>query len=100
MATTFFLLRGLCEPVIIVHCTHGANRTGYFVAMALVELYGMTIQDALAAFASIRPPGVWRLEYVQALLGKFGGSMLTIPPPPEWDPAMLAKLDAVAGRVL
>jgi protein-tyrosine phosphatase len=42
------------ERLVAVHCTHGVNRTGFFVATYLVEKVGMGIKEALEAFGSAR----------------------------------------------
>ena len=53
---------------VVVHCTHGQNRSGYFVVQFLVRQCGYTPADALAAFAQARPPGILRDNYVNAIL--------------------------------
>lgn len=77
------------NSIAIIHCTHGLNRTGYVITRALVELQGYSLVDALAAFAAVRPPGLWRAEYVKALHERYGGPQPELPTPPEW-----AKLEA------
>ena len=72
------------SPVSIIHCTHGTNRTGYLVTIALVVLHQMSVQKALATFAKMRPPGLWKEEYARALVTKFGGSVPKLPSPPAW----------------
>ena len=42
------------EPIAIVHCTHGINRTGYFIAHALVSLHGMRLDEALVRGSGLR----------------------------------------------
>jgi mRNA-capping enzyme len=54
---------------LVVHCTHGQNRSGYFVAHLLMRRFGHTPQAALAAFAQARPPGILRLNYVTGIFG-------------------------------
>jgi protein-tyrosine phosphatase len=36
------------KAVVLVHCTHGLNRTGYFVVHALVALTQISLQQARA----------------------------------------------------
>ena len=81
------------SPIAVVHCTHGINRTGYLVAIALVRLHHMSVQQALAAFAKVRPPGVWREEYVRTLVAKYGGSMPKLAPPPAWSSQLPKRED-------
>ena len=73
------------DTVAVVHCTHGINRTGFLIAIALVRLHGYSLCDALDAFAKIRPPGVWREEYIKALHDSFGGPPPPVPEKPEWE---------------
>ena len=72
------------SSLAIVHCTHGLNRTGYVVVRALCDVHGYNLVDALGMFAAIRPPGLWREEYLRALQAKLGGPMPALPVPPEW----------------
>ena len=72
------------NSLAIVHCTHGLNRTGYVVVRALCDVHGYNLIDALGMFAAIRPPGLWREEYLRALQAKLGGPMPALPVPPEW----------------
>lgn len=39
---------------IVVHCTHGFNRTGFMIITFLVENLGYTIQQAFEAFVNAR----------------------------------------------
>jgi mRNA-capping enzyme len=71
--------------VAVMHCTHGLNRTGFLLVYALCVLDGCTLAEALTIFGQVRPPGLWREQYVQALHDKFGGPLPPLPQPPEWD---------------
>ena len=46
------------EEYIAIHCAYGFNRTGFVVCCYLVEKENMTAEEALEAFALVRPP--WR----------------------------------------
>ncbi|EOD19467.1 hypothetical protein EMIHUDRAFT_209015 [Emiliania huxleyi CCMP1516] len=71
---------------VVVHCTHGLNRTGYVVATALCRLEPhIPLGEALAAFSEQRPPGLWREQYVRALHDTYGGAIPPLPPPPSWE---------------
>ena len=61
------------------------DSTGFLIAIALVRLHGYSLCDALDAFAKIRPPGVWREEYIKALHDSFGGPPPPVPEKPEWE---------------
>ena len=67
------------QPVVLVHCVHGHNLTGYFIVHALVAVHGYTVAGALAAFAHLRPPGLYRPEYAAALEAEFGCAQLPLP---------------------
>ncbi|KAL1520285.1 hypothetical protein AB1Y20_023751 [Prymnesium parvum] len=87
--------------VVVIHCTHGLNRTGYIVVRALVELHSYSLIDALDAFGKLRPPGLWRGEYVHALHQRYQGPRPQLPPPPEWEAHAAeahAEADAPGGR--
>ena len=64
-------LRGAnCWPVILVHCTHGFNRTG-----AMLVHYAMRCRGArpdlvkhLGKFAECRPPGIYKDGYISGVL--------------------------------
>jgi atypical dual specificity phosphatase len=42
------------RPLIGVHCTHGLNRTGYFVCRYLMARMGFEPQEAIDAFDEAR----------------------------------------------
>ncbi|GLC33354.1 hypothetical protein PLESTB_000342300 [Pleodorina starrii] len=46
------------DEYIAVHCAYGFNRTGFVLCCYLIECCGMSVEDALEAFAQCRPPGV------------------------------------------
>ena len=43
------------EKVIVVHCTHGFNRTGLIVCSYLCKYHGMTVDEAVTHFKKRRP---------------------------------------------
>ncbi|KAF0686315.1 Aste57867_21921 [Aphanomyces stellatus] len=72
-------------PVVIVHCTHGLNRTGYLIARYLIATRGLSVKDALTTFASARPPGLIKHFYVQTLYDMFEQSEHAVMPTlPAW----------------
>jgi hypothetical protein len=46
--------------VVIVHCTHGLNRTGFMVCRWLMRAKGWTAAQALEYFSFMRAPGIMR----------------------------------------
>lgn len=69
---------------VVIHCTHGHNRTGYVIAHFLCSRRKRPLHEVLAELAHIRPPGLWRAEYVRALHDEFGGPAPIYPEPPAW----------------
>uniref|UniRef100_A0A1B6J1W6 Uncharacterized protein n=2 Tax=Homalodisca liturata TaxID=320908 RepID=A0A1B6J1W6_9HEMI len=63
------------EAVIAVHCTHGVNRTGYFICRYMIENMNIPPDDALLHFQGARGHEVERQNYVKDLKnGCNGGS--------------------------
>lgn len=46
------------DSIVLVHCTHGLNRTGAFVCAALQRFMGMDAWTAMITFQNARPPGM------------------------------------------
>lgn len=42
------------HEIIVVHCTHGFNRTGFMIISFLVEKLKYTVEEAFVAFAKAR----------------------------------------------
>ncbi|XP_057364724.1 RNA/RNP complex-1-interacting phosphatase-like [Daphnia carinata] len=53
--------------VLMVHCTHGLNRTGYLVSRYMVERRGFQPADAIAAFNEARGHCIERENYLEDL---------------------------------
>lgn len=102
---------------ILVHCTHGHNRTGYMIVhylmrtlsisvtqvsfflfirccfacclveqknCCILEFFGM---QAIKLFADVRPPGIYKPDYIDALYNFYHErkpEMVACPPTPEW----------------
>jgi hypothetical protein len=58
---------------LVVHCTHGLNRTGFMLVQLMMRRLGMPAPAALRAFALARPPGILRPNYARALITESGG---------------------------
>lgn len=75
---------------ILVHCTHGFNRTGYMIvsyALRMLADAKTTVERALAAFAAARPPGIYKQYYVDHLFRYYHQKPPHNFPPvklPEW----------------
>ncbi|CAG0895731.1 unnamed protein product [Darwinula stevensoni] len=73
------------QKIVVVHCTHGFNRTGFFICCYLVEKCDFDVGKAVADFAKARPPGIYREEYLQELFLRYGDVKDTPAAPPMPD---------------
>lgn len=55
------------DQAIAVHCHYGFNRTGFFICSYLIERCGLTVSQALDAYARARPTGVHHPHFVDEL---------------------------------
>lgn len=72
---------------IAVHCTHGFNRTGFLICSYLVTQESWEISAAVKIFAKSRPPGIYKQDYLDKLLEKFGEEddpKISAPALPAW----------------
>ncbi|XP_044267680.1 mRNA-capping enzyme [Tribolium madens] len=71
---------------IAVHCTHGFNRTGFLIVSYLVEKMDMELELAIETFAKMRPPGIYKGDYLTELYSRYDDPADTPPPPtlPDW----------------
>ncbi|KAL1457931.1 hypothetical protein WDU94_008111 [Cyamophila willieti] len=69
-----------------VHCTHGFNRTGFLLISYLVEELHYDVSAAIYAFAMVRPPGIYKAEYLRELFERYDDEPCNIPAPPlpDW----------------
>ena len=74
------------NDLIAVHCTHGFNRTGFLICSFLVEEDNWAIEVAIQAFATSRPPGIYKSDYLKELIRRYDeGEPVPDPPPrPDW----------------
>ncbi|GMP51037.1 hypothetical protein CsSME_00017424 [Camellia sinensis var. sinensis] len=75
------------KKYIIVHCTHGHNRTGYMIVHYLMRTLSISVTQAIKLFADARPPGIYKPDYVDALYNFYHErkpEMVVCPPTPEW----------------
>ncbi|CAF1246568.1 unnamed protein product [Adineta steineri] len=56
------------DKLIGIHCTHGINRSGYFIVRYLIEILGLQPNDAIAAFNRAR--GHQIEKYIDDLQGR------------------------------
>ncbi|KAK1280856.1 hypothetical protein QJS04_geneDACA019854 [Acorus gramineus] len=65
--TQFFNSQKHTKKHILVHCTHGHNRTGFMIVHFLVRSHLMTVTQAILKFSEARPPGIYKQDYIDAL---------------------------------
>ncbi|KAF9622517.1 hypothetical protein IFM89_031921 [Coptis chinensis] len=75
------------KKYILVHSTHGYNRTGYMIVHYIVRAQAISVTEALQVFAKARPPGIFRNKYIDALYTFYHETRpetVVCPPSPEW----------------
>ncbi|CAA3027955.1 mRNA-capping enzyme-like isoform X1 [Olea europaea subsp. europaea] len=75
------------KKYILVHCTHGHNRTGYMIVHFLMRTLPISVTQAIKMFADARPPGIYKPDYIDALYSFYHEKkpeMVVCPPTPEW----------------
>jgi len=90
---------------ILVHCTHGFNRTGYMICSYLLRHsrnlpQWHRVEDVLGVFASSRPPGVYKPLYLRTLYDYNHQEIpdgWQLPELPQWKGALEAE-DREAGE--
>ncbi|KAL3093071.1 hypothetical protein niasHT_022521 [Heterodera trifolii] len=76
------------DDVIVVHCTHGFNRTGFLISAYLYEKCDMSIEMAVREFAECRPNGIYKQHYLDDLRKRYGDEdedEMTFPGRPLWE---------------
>lgn len=77
--------------MIVVHCTHGVNRTGYLVCKFLVDHFMYTADDAIKAFNVARGHSMERENYISDVHDYWkyiqdGGSRTGTSTKDSWEP--------------
>lgn len=73
--------------IIGVHCTHGFNRTGFLICSYLIAKQDCSVESALAQFSAVRPPGIYKEDYIRELFRRYGDEEdcpQTYPLMPTW----------------
>jgi mRNA-capping enzyme len=76
------------NDIIGVHCTHGFNRSGYLICAFLNQNEDWDIRAALACFAKLRAPGIYKQDYINKLCEDYGTPEEDPPKPPPKAPAL------------
>ena len=78
---------------IVVHCTHGYNHTGFMLCAYLLaackrcHAINHTVQQVVAEFSTVRPPGIYSHDVLAALHRLYCERMpkdYPCPTPPSW----------------
>ncbi|RWR85370.1 Dual specificity phosphatase [Cinnamomum micranthum f. kanehirae] len=75
------------KKYVLVHCTHGHNRTGFMIIHFLMRSQPVSVSEALQVFAEARPPGIYKDDYIDALYKFYHEERpetITCPPTPDW----------------
>ncbi|CAD6251571.1 unnamed protein product [Miscanthus lutarioriparius] len=73
---------------MLIHCTHGHNRTGFMIIHYLMLTHISCVAEAINIFAQRRPPGIYKRDYIEALYSFYHevpeNMVIACPPTPEW----------------
>ncbi|XP_021753647.1 mRNA-capping enzyme-like isoform X2 [Chenopodium quinoa] len=76
------------KKYVLVHCTHGHNRTGYMIVHYLMRTQQAScVAEAIQRFAAARPPGIYKPDYIDALFAFYHetrSDLVVCPHTPEW----------------
>ncbi|CAI9098387.1 OLC1v1035024C1 [Oldenlandia corymbosa var. corymbosa] len=75
------------KKYILVHCTHGHNRTGFMIIHYLMRTSPISVSQAIKVFADARPPGIYKPDYIDALYAFYHEKKpetVVCPPTPDW----------------
>ncbi|XP_008235258.1 PREDICTED: mRNA-capping enzyme-like [Prunus mume] len=97
----FFSHRADPTECILVHCTHGHNRTGFMIVHFLVRNESISVTEAINKFAKARHPGIYKQDYIDELYMFYHErkpESVVCPQTPEWK--RCSDLDDKAGAVM
>ncbi|TQD92797.1 hypothetical protein C1H46_021572 [Malus baccata] len=86
---------------ILVHCTHGHNRTGFMIVHFLVRNESISVTEAIDTFARARPPGIYKQDYIDVIYKFYQErkpESVVCPQTPEWK--RVSHLDEKAEAVM
>ncbi|PIA38958.1 hypothetical protein AQUCO_02700264v1 [Aquilegia coerulea] len=75
------------KKFVLVHCTHGHNRTGFMIIHFLMRSQSMSVSEAIQIFVNARPPGIYKHDYIDALYTFYHEKRpetVICPPTPDW----------------
>lgn len=71
------------DDIIGVHCTHGFNRSGFLICAFLAQVEDFAIDAAILHFRTLRPPGIYKQDYINELCRLYGTEDDPVPKAPE-----------------
>ncbi len=77
------------EAYILVHCTHGYNRTGFMIVSYLMRMLSdptTKVLNAINDFAEVRSPGIYKNYYIKYLFKYYHEKPPSDLPPPSLPP--------------
>jgi mRNA-capping enzyme len=84
---------------ILVHCTHGHNRTGFMIIHYLMRTQMNSVEQAVRMFAKARPPGIYKQHYIDDLFTFYHEprpAAIVYPSTPEWKRPETPDLNGIA----
>ncbi|GAB4819049.1 hypothetical protein N2152v2_006095 [Parachlorella kessleri] len=73
--------------MVLIHCTHGFNRTGFMIVSYLVRALALSVAKGVKRFADSRSPGIYKHYYIRQLFRYYHEGILPgfpFPPQPAW----------------
>lgn len=83
----FLIRQKAVKKYVLVHCTHGHNRTGYMIINYLMRTQPTYLTEAIQEFSRVRPPGIYKQDYIEALYMFYHERKpenMICPSTPEW----------------
>ncbi|OVA10755.1 Dual specificity phosphatase [Macleaya cordata] len=83
----FYSRQKQSKKYILVHCTHGHNRTGLMIVHFLMRSQSISVTEAIQVFANARPPGIYKQDYIDSLYTFYHERKpenVICPSTPEW----------------
>jgi len=71
------------NDLVVIHCTHGFNRTGLIAISYLCQCAGLTYTEAVKVFSQCRSGGIYRHEILQYLHSKYAAENESKPGQPD-----------------
>lgn len=59
------------DPLIVVHCHYGFNRTGFLICCYLIEKLGWSVPEAIDGFKEAKPPGIKHQHFIDELYVRY-----------------------------